>query len=64
MSDIINLEIKVSELEQIVADLNDVVTTQWASIDRQKLENQQLKQRLNILEEALKSLNSTPPPHY
>ncbi|MTI09644.1 MULTISPECIES: SlyX family protein [Curvivirga] len=58
------MEIKIAELEQTVSELNEVVTTQWAQIDKQSLENKILMQKIQRIEEGLKSMDDAPPPHY
>ncbi|MDX1738097.1 MAG: SlyX family protein [Alphaproteobacteria bacterium] len=59
-----DIEIKISELEQTVADLNDIVTRQWQLIDKHSVENKHLIKKIKLLEEVLKSGDKTPPPHY
>lgn len=66
MSDdrLIEMEIKLSELEQMVVELNDVVTKQWAQVDRISIENKHLRQKISRLEHGLKPSDDVPPPHY
>lgn len=59
-----DLEIKIAELEQMVSELNDVVTSQWAVIDKHTIQNKHLQQKLARLEEGFKSMDDAPPPHY
>ncbi len=61
---LIEMEIKLAELEQMVIDLNDIVTKQWKEIDRLSVENKHLRQKLSRLEHGMKPADDVPPPHY
>lgn len=60
------LELKMMELEHTVAELNEVVTEQYRTIDLLKQNNKQLQLRINALAEPDTSdiRNEPPPPHY
>lgn len=52
MPDLEHLEIKYAELERMVEDMNEVLQQQWKEIDRLKLDNERLKNRMMSLEES------------
>jgi SlyX protein len=58
------LEMRIAHQDEVIGDLNRVVTDQWAHIDR-------LKRELKILQESVRSsaqfsnpADEPPPPHY
>jgi len=63
---IINLEIKFSHLEEFTRQLNEVVTSQQATIVRMEKEILDLKRMLNAETgvQGNRSLQDDKPPHY
>ena len=62
---LIALEIRAAEAERTVADLSEMVTRQWAEIDRLKGMVTRLTDRMVAAENALPSgAPEPPPPHY
>lgn len=57
------LEMRVSHQDQMITDLNDVITQQWKTIDR-------LTRQIDMLRETMQSMApqregpEPPPPHY
>ncbi|MFI3241887.1 MAG: SlyX family protein [Alphaproteobacteria bacterium] len=60
---IINIEIAITNMQNMLDDLNDVVITQGKEISALKLENKRLAELIN--QSNIKSPEEeTPPPHY
>ncbi|MBT3991614.1 MAG: SlyX family protein [Rhodospirillaceae bacterium] len=72
MSDTLDLELRVSELEShaahqesIIQDLSDGIAQQWETIDKLVRATQQFKDQILNLEEGVQTiLPDKPPPHY
>lgn len=61
----LDLEIKVSYLEDYFEQINNVVIEQGNKIDRLIEVNRQLREKISIMEENMKETReNTPPPHY
>ncbi len=61
---LMNLELKVLELEHTIDQLNEVVIRQQAQIDRLVRELQELAQRQPADAPGFRSLRDELPPHY
>ena len=62
---IINLEMKISYLEDFVQQLQEVVLEQGAALERLKAENQPIKTKLADMAEQLEGdVPNRRPPHY
>ncbi len=61
---LMNLELKVLELEHTIDQLNEVVIRQQAQIDRLVREVQELAQRQPADAPGFRSLRDELPPHY
>lgn len=62
---IINLEMKISYLEDFVQQLQEVVLEQGAALERLKAENQHIKTKLADMAEQLEGdVPNRRPPHY
>ncbi len=61
-----DLEIQLAHQTALVDELNEIVITQWAEIDRMKKRLDAQKNRLQQVELALPegSDDNQPPPHY
>jgi len=59
------LEMRIAHQDEVIADLNRIVTEQWAQIDR-------LARELTVMRESVRNAdqfggnpaNEPPPPHY
>lgn len=61
----LDLEIKISYLEDYVKQMNDVILDHTTTIDRLIEVNNQLREKVSLLEENIKETgDNTPPPHY
>ncbi len=61
----LELEIKVSYLEDFVSQINGVVIDQGSKIDRLIEVNRQLREKISVMEENMKETrDNNPPPHY
>lgn len=61
----LELEIKISYLEDYVKQMNDVILDHTTTIDRLVEVNNQLREKVSLLEENIKETgDNTPPPHY
>lgn len=61
----LELEIKISYLEDYVKQMNDVILDHTTTIDRLIEVNNQLREKVSLLEENIKETgDNTPPPHY
>ena len=60
------LELKLMDLENTVAELNEVIIRQYALIDRLAENHQRLKDRVGEItsDSADDPANEPPPPHY
>jgi SlyX protein len=59
------LETKIAYLEKYLSELNSIVMDHEKEIDRLKILNGYLKEKISNIEEGLKeNIESTPPPHY
>ena len=64
-NEVLELEIKISYLEDYVNQLNTIVIKQGDKIERLIAANKQLGDKINLLEENIKEpTDNTPPPHY
>lgn len=64
-NEIVDLEMKISYLEDYVNQLNNIVIEQGSKVERLIKSNNQLRDKINLLEENIKEpVESTPPPHY
>lgn len=58
-----NLEVRIAYQDRIIAELNDIITTQWRKIDA-------LERQLAKLHDAIQNISAPrelperPPPHY
>ncbi len=61
-----DLEIQLAHQTSLVDELNEIVITQWAEIDRMKKRLESQKNRLQQVELALPegADDNQPPPHY
>lgn len=59
-----DLEIKIAYLEDYINQLNSEVILQGKKIDRLIEVNNQLKEKVTILEEGGSQIENKPPPHY
>ena len=61
-----DLEIQLAHQTSLVDELNEIVITQWAEIDRMKKRLESQKNRLQQVELALPegTDDNQPPPHY
>lgn len=65
MDKIEELEIKIAYLEDYINQLNDVVLVQGKKIDRLIEVNNQLREKVTLLEEGGgNEIENRPPPHY
>lgn len=61
----LELEIKISYLEDYMNQLNDIIIDQGKKIDRLIIVNRQLHNKVVLLEDNVKEPSeNTPPPHY
>ena len=58
------LEIRVTEQDQTIADLNEVVLKQWRKIDVLERRLAKLTEEMEALGEAKPNAPEPPPPHY
>lgn len=65
-SEVIELQVRLAELERTLEDLSDTVRDQWQEIDRLKLINTRLVDRIVQMEQRtpLAPGDEPPPPHY
>lgn len=61
---ITGLEINIANLEKTVSELNDVLTSQWQTIDNLKRERRDLEARIQRLEQSWNEQLQAKPPHY
>lgn len=61
----LDLEMKISFLEDYVNQLNKIVIEQGEKVERLITSNNQLREKVNLLEENAKEpIENIPPPHY
>ncbi len=61
----LDLEIRVCYLEDYINQMNKILINQGKKIDKLIEINSNLKEKLSILEENIKTpIENTPPPHY
>ena len=61
------LEMRIVHQDEVIEDLNRVVTAQWKEIDRLTREVAALAERVNLAEQSSAGLDQgeePPPPHY
>ena len=60
------LEMRAAHQDQVIEDLNAVATEQWTQIDTLKRQIEQLRDRIQELENSRNpaGLPEPPPPHY
>lgn len=62
---LLQLEIKLSYLEDFVNQMNTILIEQGSKIDRLIIVNKALQEKITLLEENIKEpSDNTPPPHY
>ena len=61
---ITELEIRSSEQDKTIAELNDVVLQQWRKIDRLERRLAKLTEEMQALGEAKSNAPEPQPPHY
>lgn len=61
------LEMRIVHQDEVIEDLNRIVTAQWKEIDRLTREVVTLTERVNVAEQSSAGLDQgeePPPPHY
>jgi SlyX protein len=61
------LEMRIVHQDEVIEDLNKIVTAQWREIDRLTREVVTLTERVNLAEQSAAGLDpgeEPPPPHY
>ena len=61
---VIELEIKISDIEKTLDELSDIVAQQWLIIDGQKQMISSLENQLEGKQDREDSHSDPPPPHY
>ncbi len=62
---LLQLEIKISYLEDYVSQMNSIMIEQGTKIDRLIQVNKNLQEKMTLLEENIKEpTDNIPPPHY
>ncbi len=59
-----DLEIRLAHQERVIADLNDVVTTQWKKIETLERRLQRLDEEVQALDSGDAPAANQKPPHY
>lgn len=58
------LEMRIAHQDQVITDLNRVVTEQWGHIDRLKRELNAMRESVRNLAQSGNAEDEPPPPHY
>jgi len=62
---IIELESRLTHLDDTVEQLNDVISAQQRTLDRlERLSQQFIEEQQNLKDQLAPALNDSPPPHY
>ena len=61
---IVELEIKISDIEKTLDELSDMVAEQWQVIDGQRQKIFFLESQLEVKQDKEGSDSEPPPPHY
>ncbi|WP_320823970.1 SlyX family protein [Reinekea sp.] len=62
---IIELESRLTHLDDTVEQLNDIVSAQQRKLDRlERLIQQSIEQQQDLKDQLAPELNDSPPPHY
>ncbi len=63
---LIDIETTIANLDKTLSELNDTIVRQWNEIDKLKLENKYLIEKMkNFGDDNIRPLSEeTPPPHY
>lgn len=59
-----NLESRLAEQEKVIADLNDMVITQWRKIDTLERRVAELREEFDEASQLPSGSPDKPPPHY
>ena len=61
---IAELELRISEQDQVIADLNEMVVAQWRKIDGLERRFGELRDEFDAAAQARSDAPEPPPPHY
>ena len=61
---IAELELRIAEQDKVIADLNEMVITQWRKIDTLERRFGELREEFDTAAAARSDAPEPPPPHY
>lgn len=61
---IVELEVRIAEQDRVIADLNEMVVSQWKKIDSLERQLGELRDEFDAASLARSESREPPPPHY